>query len=111
MTEEISTTETSENGVTAEKGDGEKKEWAVLVYLGGENNLLDEMVFAIKEMKSSVPTPPDEIRRRTPRPEFKFNALVQFAAEEPSYPTSALKVPRRFILKPWDIDGELNKDY
>jgi hypothetical protein len=86
------------------------KDWAVLVYLGGENNLYDEMVFAIKEMKSSVPT---RTLPGIPQPPsaFNFNALVQFAAEEPAYPSSALRTPRRFILKPGDTDGELCKDY
>lgn len=84
-----------------------EKEWTVLAYLGGENNLFDEMVFAIKAMKSGVtppPTsPPGEMK-------FNFNAMVQFAAEEPYRPTSAAKNPIRFRLTPGDFDGFLYKD-
>lgn len=89
-----------------------KKEWAVLVYLGGENNLSDEMVFAIKAMKSSVSPPAlPPGRRRGPKPRFNFHALVEFAAEEPARPSSALPPPRRFILSPWDEDGTLKCDF
>src|ERR1044071_1743511 len=61
------------------------------------------MVFAVKEMKSSVHVPKPR-PQRGPGPEFNFHALVQFAGEETSRPSSAFPLPRRLILKPGD-DG------
>ena len=33
-----------------QKSNSEKNEWTVMVYLGGDNNLAEEMVFALKCM-------------------------------------------------------------
>jgi len=120
MTEELAKPQTAENPAPLETGEPRKK-WAVLVFLGGENNLEDEMVLAIKAMKSSVTppvvtSPPEPGRGFAPdcaplEPlEFNFNALVQLSAEDPSFPTSALRVPRRFQLRPGDCDGQLQDD-
>lgn len=80
----------------------EPKSWTVLTFLGGENNLSDEMVFALKAMKEGG-APPTRARADT---EFKFNALVQFAAEY-----SLLRPPVRFRLTPGDVDGSTHADY
>lgn len=88
------------------------KEWAILVYLAGENNLFDEMVFAIKAMKSAVIPNLSAAADDSEGPStFNFHAMVQFAAEHSYRPTSALKTPRRFRLTPGDFDGALKKDY
>ncbi|MCU1264537.1 MAG: putative peptidase [Acidobacteria bacterium] len=76
--------------------------WTVLTFLGGENNLSDEMVLSIKAMKNSVIVPP----RSAGKVKFHFNALVQFEAEY-----SALLAPVRFELKPGDYDGSAHGDY
>jgi hypothetical protein len=109
MKEKISNAETIESNATTESGGEEPKEWTVLVYLGGENNLFDEMVFAIKAMKSSI-EPPEQGNQNNPETEFNFHALVQFAAEEASNPSSTPKPPIRLILTPGDIDGMLKKN-
>lgn len=80
----------------------EKLPWSVLIFLGGENNLSDEMIFAIKAMKSSVHLPPKSAGKE----KFKFHAAVQFAAEY-----SLLSSPIRFALRPGDFDGSTHGDY
>lgn len=112
MTEQISNAVTADHGVATKDESEDWKQWAVLIYLGGANNLFDEMVFAVKEMKSSVPN--QSVTQQEPATqqdatEFNFRALVQFAAEETSRPTSAFSLPRRFILTPGDTG--LGKDY
>jgi hypothetical protein len=78
------------------------KPWTILTFLGGENNLSDEMVWSIKAMKSSVHPPP----RAAGRAQFNFHAPVQFAAEY-----SALPQPVRFKIRPGDFDGSAHADY
>lgn len=80
----------------------EKRPWSVLIFLGGENNLSDEMIYAIKDMKSSVDVP----LRAAGKEDFKFHAAVQFAAEY-----SLLSSPIRFALRPGDFDGTTHADY
>lgn len=108
MTKETSNAETTEQGAAAEEVYGELKEWAVLVYLGGQNNLFDEMVFAVKEMKSSVPKQSQSQQGN----KFNFHAMIQFGAEETARPTSAFPLPRRFILTPGDegLGGDFDKE-
>lgn len=106
MTEKNSDALTANRGAATGNVSGGWREWAVLIYLGGQNNLFDEMIYAVKEMKSSVPAPPSN---QQDGKEFNFHALVQFAAEGTSRPTSAYPLPRRFILKPGD--SGLGRDY
>lgn len=80
----------------------EKRPWSVLIFLGGENNLSDEMIFAIKAMKSSVDLP----AKGAEKAKFKFHAAVQFAAEY-----SLLSSPIRLALRPGDYDGSTHADY
>ncbi|MDQ1613583.1 MAG: hypothetical protein QOG00_3514 [Pyrinomonadaceae bacterium] len=54
----------------------EEKEWTVMVILAGDNNLSEEMLFALKEMKLAGANP-------------EVNVLALFDSNEPGVPTQA----------------------
>ena len=53
------------------KGPDPKKDWTVLAYLGGVNNLSDELVFSIKAMKNVGPPLPEQGTSRV-----KFKVII-----------------------------------
>ncbi|HYY98553.1 MAG TPA: clostripain-related cysteine peptidase [Pyrinomonadaceae bacterium] len=57
----------------------EEKDWTVIVYLAGDNNLSEEMLYSLKEMKLAGSNP-------------QVNVIAMFDPNEPELPT------QRFIL-------------
>src|ERR1041385_6319395 len=93
----------------------ERNLWNAMVYLAGENNLAEECVFALKEMKRARPRPscnncpPTETdldgRRDIDR---QVDKQVKIVAQLDAGGLGGNEV--RYILKRGDIDGHLQQD-
>lgn len=73
--------------------------WTVLIYLAGDNNLSEECVYALKEIKKVGTSLPSTAGR-----ERKLNVIVQFD------PLGRGNPSRRFIITDAGGDGELECD-
>lgn len=83
--------------------DKDQKDWNAMIYLAGENNLADECVFALKEMKRARPR--NQGRNDT---DEKVDARVKIVAQLDAGGLGGNEV--RYVLKRGDNDGDLNKN-
>ena len=81
----------------------EKKDWNAMIYLAGENNLADECVFALKELKRARPR--NKGRKAT---DEAVDARVKVVAQLDAGGLGGNEV--RYVLRRGDEDGELNED-
>ena len=78
------------------KNENKEKNWTVMVYLAGENNLAEECIYALKEMKRARPRHGSE--RETEK-------LVKVIAQLDSSGLGGSEL--RYILNGSDVDGDL----
>jgi hypothetical protein len=64
------------------------KEWTIMVYMAGDNNLNDDMIRAINELRSKVSTVGRRIASTsTPYPRNGISVFVEFDGEHPVVPS------------------------
>ena len=91
----------------------EKKEWNAMVYLAGENNLAEECIYALKELKRAAPRPPRANSNGKPKAEtsekpIDIDKRVKVVAQLDAGGLGGNEA--RYVLKRGDRDGKLVKD-
>src|SRR5688500_16682775 len=65
-----------------------KKEWTLMIYMAGDNNLSDEMIRAINDLRNRIETVGNQIAgSRAPYKKNGIGFLVEFDGQHPAVPS------------------------